>query len=42
MKPAALIGRQGLFVINLKPRKMLGLESHGMMLIAKMQPIKPN
>ncbi len=30
-----LVGRQGLFVINLKPRKMAGLESQGMMLIAK-------
>ena len=33
--PEALIGKQGLFVINLKPRKMAGLESQGMMLIAK-------
>jgi len=33
--PEELIGRQGLFVINLKPRKMAGLESQGMMLIAK-------
>lgn len=29
-----LIGQQGVFVINLKPRKMMGLESHGMMLFA--------
>lgn len=34
-QPEELIGRQGLFVCNLKPRKMLGLESHGMMLIAQ-------
>lgn len=33
--PDELIARQGLFVINLKPRKMAGLESQGMMLIAK-------
>lgn len=33
--PEELIGRQGLFVCNLKPRKMVGLESHGMMLIAQ-------
>jgi len=33
--PDELIGRQGLFVCNLKPRKMVGLESHGMMLIAQ-------
>jgi methionyl-tRNA synthetase len=30
-----LLGKQGLFVFNLKPRKMMGLESHGMMLFAK-------
>ena len=36
-----LIGRQGLFVINLKPRKMAGLESQGMMLIAKDATGKP-
>ncbi len=33
--PEELIGRQGLFVCNLKPRKMAGLESQGMMLIAQ-------
>lgn len=27
-----LINKQGVFVVNLKPRKMMGLESHGMML----------
>jgi len=34
-EPQELIGRQGTFVLNLKPRKMLGHESQGMMLIAK-------
>lgn len=34
-EPQDLIGKQGTFVINLKPRKMLGHESQGMMLIAK-------
>lgn len=34
-QPEELIGRQGLFVCNLKPRKMAGLESQGMMLIAQ-------
>lgn len=29
-----LIGRQGVFVFNLQPRKMMGLESHGMILTA--------
>lgn len=29
-----LRGKQGIFIINLKPRKMMGLESHGMMLFA--------
>ncbi len=32
-KPEDLINKQGVFVCNLKPRKMLGLESQGMMLI---------
>jgi methionyl-tRNA synthetase len=36
-----LIGRQGLFTLNLKPRKMLGLESHGMMLMANDATGKP-
>ena len=31
-KPEDLIGKQGVFVYNLKPRKMMGLESQGMML----------
>lgn len=30
--PDQLIGKQGVFVVNLKPRKMMGHESHGMML----------
>ena len=30
-----LIGQQGVFVTNLKPRKMLNLESQGMMLLVK-------
>jgi methionyl-tRNA synthetase len=30
-----LIGKQGVFVYNLKPRKMLGMESQGMMLFAE-------
>ncbi len=34
-KPEALLGKQGLFVFNLPPRKMLGEESQGMMMFAK-------
>jgi len=33
--PADLIGKRGLFITNLKPRKMAGSESHGMMLVAE-------
>jgi methionyl-tRNA synthetase len=33
--PEDIIGKQALFVFNLKPRAMLGLESQGMMLLAK-------
>jgi methionyl-tRNA synthetase len=33
--PADLIGKQGVFVANLKPRKMMGQESHGMMLFVE-------
>lgn len=33
--PADLIGKQAIFVLNLKPRKMMGLESQGMMLLAE-------
>lgn len=34
-KPEDLKGKQGVFVLNLKPRKLMGLESHGMMLMAE-------
>jgi methionyl-tRNA synthetase len=33
--PEQLLNTQGVFVFNLKPRKMLGMESQGMMLFAK-------
>lgn len=33
--PADLIGKQAVFVLNLAPRKMLGLESNGMLLTAQ-------
>jgi methionyl-tRNA synthetase len=33
--PEQLLQRQGIFVFNLAPRKMMGLESQGMMLFAK-------
>lgn len=33
-KPEELVGKQGVFVANLKPRKMMGIESQGMMLLA--------
>ena len=33
--PEQLIGSQAVFVFNLKPRKMMGLESHGMILTAQ-------
>lgn len=33
--PDELIGKQAIFVTNLKPRKMLGLESQGMLLTAQ-------
>jgi len=32
--PEDLVGKQGVFIVNLKPRKMMGFESHGMMLFA--------
>lgn len=32
--PADLIGKQGVFVFNLPPRKMMGIESQGMLLFA--------
>lgn len=34
-KPEELLGKQGVYVANLAPRKMMGLESRGMMLFAK-------
>jgi methionyl-tRNA synthetase len=42
----SLVGLQAVFVLNLKPRMMMGLESHGMLLTAAdangvPQPIKP-
>jgi methionyl-tRNA synthetase len=33
--PAELVGKRGLFITNLKPRKMAGTESQGMMLVAE-------
>ena len=36
-KPEELVGKQGVFVLNLKPRKMMGFESQGMMLFAESQ-----
>ncbi len=39
--PLELLGRQALFVVNLKPRKILGLESYGMMLLAQDNNGKP-
>lgn len=33
--PESLSGLQGVFVLNLKPRKMMGMESQGMMLFAE-------
>lgn len=33
--PTDLVGKQGVFVANLKPRKMMGQESHGMMLFVE-------
>lgn len=32
--PESLIGKQGVFVVNLKPRKMMGMPSEGMMLVS--------
>ena len=34
-QPEQLIGKRGLFITNLKPRKMAGTESQGMMLVAE-------
>jgi methionine--tRNA ligase beta chain len=30
--PEELVGKQGLFIVNLEPRQMMGLESQGMLL----------
>jgi len=38
--PAALVGQQRLFVTNLAPRKLMGIESHGMMLACGEGPDK--
>ncbi len=45
-QPETLVGMQAVFVLNLKPRMMLGLESYGMLLTAQdaqgvPQPVKP-
>jgi methionyl-tRNA synthetase len=34
-EPEELVGKRGLFITNLKPRKMAGTESQGMMLVAE-------
>lgn len=31
---SSIVGKSALFIINLEPRKMMGLESHGMLLAA--------
>ncbi len=44
-KPASLVGKQFVYVFNLEPRMMMGLESQGMILAAdagKPIPIKPS
>jgi methionyl-tRNA synthetase len=33
--PGELVGKRGLYIANLKPRKMAGVESQGMMLVAE-------
>ncbi len=40
-QPQDLVGKQGVFVFNLKPRKMIGMESQGMMLTAADDEGKP-
>jgi len=44
-KPEELIGEQGIFVVNLKSRKLMGIESQGMMLfvegLEKLERIHP-
>ncbi|MGE0010597.1 MAG: methionine--tRNA ligase [Candidatus Babeliales bacterium] len=39
---AELLGKQCVFVVNLKPRTLMGLESHGMMLVGKSDQGKPS
>jgi methionyl-tRNA synthetase len=34
-EPAELVQKRGIFIVNLKPRKMAGYESQGMMLVAQ-------
>lgn len=44
-KPSQLVGKQFVFVTNLEPRKMVGLESQGMIMCAegvKPVPLKPS
>ena len=36
-KPEELAGKQSVFLVNLEPRKLRGLESQGMILVAGMQ-----
>lgn len=43
-KPSQLVGKQFVYVVNLEPRKMMGLESEGMILATdtkKPYPLKP-
>ncbi len=43
-KPSQLIGKQFVYVVNLEPRMMMGLESQGMILATdtkKPYPLKP-
>lgn len=39
--PEELIGKQALFVVNLEPRQMMGLESQGMLLAVDDENGKP-
>jgi methionyl-tRNA synthetase len=39
--PIELVGKRGLFAANLKPRKMAGAESHGMMMMPEDESGKP-
>jgi len=44
-KPSQLVGKQFVYVMNLEPRKMMGLESQGMILATdseKPYPLKPS